>query len=132
MTEINCEYCEEPLAGGDRFPFFGELAFCGLDCISSYGYDCGRPIHRELLDWKEVPSNKLPFIAIGNDELGDPVGETAPCPRCSETHTVKYGETVNKDGTRSPSKLLGFVKCGEDSYLVAVAGKLMPPPREKS
>jgi hypothetical protein len=55
MTEINCEYCEEPLNGPDKFPFFGDIGFCSLDCVSDYGYDCGRPIHREMLDWKDVP-----------------------------------------------------------------------------
>jgi hypothetical protein len=132
MSEINCEYCEEPLSGPDKFPFFGDLGFCSLDHVAEFADTCGRPIHREMLDWKTVAPSKLPFIAIGNDELGEPVGETATCPHCSEAHVVKYGETVNPDGTKTPSRLLGFVKCGEDSYLVAVAGQLMPPPRGKS
>lgn len=68
---------------------------------------------------------ELPFFAIGNGELQDkePIGKTVTCPYCRKSHTVTYGETVNPDGTTSPSKLLGFVKCKKGSYLVSVAGK---------
>jgi hypothetical protein len=67
----------------------------------------------------------IPYFAIGNNELAvkKPIGKMVKCPHCGKLHKVKYGETVNKDGTRTPSKTLGFVDCGKSSYLVAVAGK---------
>lgn len=73
----------------------------------------------------------LPFMAVGNDELGETVGDTATCPNCGEQHTVEYGEKVTRDPVtgaerREPSRLLGFVKCGEAAYLVAVNGKSLP------
>ena len=65
------------------------------------------------------------FIAVSNGELaGNPkVGKTFLCPRCNVAHAVEHGETVNKDGTRSPSKLLAFYQCGEKSYLGGFHGR---------
>jgi len=64
----------------------------------------------------------VPFVAIGADELGEDIGEEALCTRCGETHTVEYG-TKTVEGKQVPSKMLGFVKCGENSYLVSINGK---------
>lgn len=64
-----------------------------------------------------------PFIAIGNDQLGEPIGDTAKCPKCGAEHQVSYGERVLADGTREPSKLLAIVKCGEHAYLVGLDGR---------
>lgn len=63
------------------------------------------------------------FIAVGNDELGG---------------SVKKGDTVvHEDGRTGPlffgidgktgeeSTVLGFINVGNNSYLVAIAGKLM-------
>jgi len=69
---------------------------------------------------------EAPFVAIGNDELGESdVGETLKCKRCGKKHKVEYGEEILKDGTRIPSKLLGFIKCRGKAYLVAINGKLI-------
>ena len=67
----------------------------------------------------------IPHFAISNKELSEkkPIGKTVKCPHCGKKYIVKYGEVVNKDGTKAPSKTLGFVNCGKNSYLVAVAGK---------
>jgi hypothetical protein len=54
MTKNTCECCEEDLPAGEDVPFFGDMGFCGLDCIAIWGDTVGRPIHREMLDWKEV------------------------------------------------------------------------------
>ena len=75
------------------------------------------------------------FLAIGNDELGDPVGESIDCPRCGKSHPIEYGtsKTRQPDGRWSkpkPSKLLGFYKCGDKLYVASLNGrKLKEPPR---
>ena len=68
---------------------------------------------------------ELPFVAIGNEELeqSEYIGKTILCNRCGKRHTVEYGERVLKDGTKVPSKMLGFVKCGKISYLVSLNEK---------
>jgi len=65
------------------------------------------------------------MLAIGNDELAEApdMPDTFICPRCGLTHTVKYGEHVHEDGTRTPSKLLGFYKCQGEDYLCSINGK---------
>lgn len=67
--------------------------------------------------------SEIPFVAIGNDELGELIGETVKCPLCDGEHEVQYGENIAKDGTRTPSKLLGFYRCNGISYLCAVDGR---------
>lgn len=63
-------------------------------------------------------------LAVGNEELGKFIGVNAICPNCKKYHKVKYGDKVNKDGTLSPSKLLGYVKCNNgEAYLVAIDGR---------
>ena len=66
-----------------------------------------------------------PFIAIGNDELGEEAGENVTCPNCGKKHKIEYGEKKNKKGEWKPSKMLGFVKCGEKSFLVTINNKLI-------
>ena len=68
---------------------------------------------------------EAPFVAIGNDELGEKVGKTLKCKRCGKRHKVRYGERILPDGTMQPSKLVGFIKCGGKPYLVAINGKLI-------
>lgn len=67
--------------------------------------------------------DRLHYIAIGNNELGDEIGESVTCPRCSGEHPVLYGERVLPDGSREPSRTLGFYRCGDKSYLCAVEGR---------
>jgi len=73
--------------------------------------------------------DNIPFIAIGNGELenNENVGEFAKCNNCGGYHEVKYGDIVNKDGTKTPSKMLAFITCPENnaSYLVGINGKLL-------
>ena len=64
----------------------------------------------------EIP----PVVAIGNDELGGPIGATVACPLCGARHPVEYGTDT---ATGLPSRLLGFYRCGEASYLCAIEGK---------
>jgi hypothetical protein len=67
------------------------------------------------------------MIAISNNELEylSSVGRTAKCPNCGKMHKVKYGKKVLKDGTKVPTNMLGFVKCGNNSYLVSIEDKLI-------
>lgn len=73
------------------------------------------------------------MLAIGNDEFEDlkPIGKYAKCPGCKKRHLVKYGDEVAKDGSKKPSKMLGYVSCGEHIYLVAIQGKELKLPRKK-
>ena len=68
---------------------------------------------------------EIPYFAIGNNELRNKpvIGKFAICPNCGKKHKVKYGKTQLEDGTWVESKLLGFVNCGKNSYLVSVEGK---------
>ena len=61
-----------------------------------------------------------PFIAIGNDQLGDEVTDTADCPNCGEQHPIAYGT----DEHGRPTRTLGFVRCDGRSYIVAVNGRV--------
>ena len=65
------------------------------------------------------------MFAIGNDEIekAPELGKTINCKRCGKKHKVKYGDEVKKDGTRVPSKLVAFVKCRKQAYLVGINGK---------
>lgn len=64
------------------------------------------------------------MFAVGADELVGRVSGYTTCPNCGEQHKVLYGDKVEKDGTLTPSKMLGYVKCtNESSYLVAIGGK---------
>ncbi|MEN6549946.1 MAG: hypothetical protein ABFE07_28215 [Armatimonadia bacterium] len=76
-------------------------------------------------------TKKLPFVAIGADELGGPLGTTAHCNGCGQRHPVKHGEEVLPDGTTRPSDLLAYVKCPAtgNSYLVGIKDRELRLPR---
>ena len=64
------------------------------------------------------------MLAVGNNELGGFIGPKAVCPNCKKSHTVKYGDKVNEDGSLTPSNMLGYVKCSNgSSYPVAIDGR---------
>jgi hypothetical protein len=65
------------------------------------------------------------MLTIGNDELekNAAIGEMIDCPHCGEIHPIQYGNEVMEDGTKKPSKLLAFYKCGDEIYLAGIAGK---------
>ena len=62
------------------------------------------------------------MLAIGANELHEPLGDTVECHKCGQKHPIEYGEEVLKDGTMKPSKLLAFYKCGDKSYLAGIDG----------
>lgn len=79
----------------------------------------------------------IPFIAVGNEELTDYVGETCECPACGEIKQVKYGTSRRllengKWGEPEESRLLGYVSCNNKTYVVALGGKLLTPRRTHS
>lgn len=77
-------------------------------------------------DDPKLDKKEAPYVAFGNDELTDKedIKDFTICPKCKKSHKVKYGERVLSDGKREPSKMLGFVKCQDESvYLVAINGK---------
>jgi hypothetical protein len=68
-----------------------------------------------------------PWIAVGNDELGRPLKETATCPNCGEKHEVESHKPMGKllDARDPAPPALQFVKCpiNEESYLVGINSK---------
>lgn len=65
---------------------------------------------------KNKPRRKpIPFVAIGNNELGGPIGATTACPGCNEAHAVEESVPAG----------LSFVLClkTKHRYLVGVDGK---------
>ena len=62
-------------------------------------------------------------IAIGNDELKEPIEKIIKCPRCYKNHRVRYPDKIMPDGTKQPSKLFAIIKCKHKSYLVGLDGK---------
>ena len=74
------------------------------------------------------------MIAIGKDELEKlpELGITVKCYMCGKWHKVKYADEVLKDGTKVPSKLLAFFKCGGKEYLCGISGKAWKPEGDKN
>jgi len=64
-----------------------------------------------------------PYIGFGNDTLAKlppaKEGDEIDCPNCGGRHALECGTTSGKK-----INLLMFYKCGEATYLGAVAGKL--------
>ena len=62
---------------------------------------------------------KTPYVAIGADELTEPLGDTIICERCGAVHAVEYGRRT--DGTLDQGT--AFVRCQGKTYLCGVDGK---------
>jgi len=69
------------------------------------------------------------MLTIGNDELDalPRIGDTVQCWKCGKLHPVRYGERILPDGTREPSRVLGYFTCRGKAYLCSVAGKEWRP-----
>lgn len=69
-------------------------------------------------------NDEIPFIAIGNGELDakPKAGKTTPCRTCKKKHKIIFGKDSK---TGLVSKLLGFYKCGDKTFLASIDGKLM-------
>ena len=68
----------------------------------------------------------MDYLAVGNDELGDEIGDSIKCPHCGKQHLVEYGQKQLADGTWMESRTLSFYKCGDESYLCAINGRAIP------
>ena len=67
------------------------------------------------------------MLAVGNNELENngSVGRDILCDKCGEYHEITYGEKVLDDGTKEPSNMLAFYRCGDKTYLAGIDGKLL-------
>ena len=74
-------------------------------------------------------SDLPPFVAFGNDEIAaaPALGKTVRCWMCGKAHRVEYADKVLPDGSKVPSTLMAFFKCGKQSYLCGIDGKEMRP-----
>lgn len=64
----------------------------------------------------------IPYLAVGNEELGKKVGDKAKCPKCKKMHVIEYGE--RKKGNKwIASTSIGVVTCKGEAYLVAINGR---------
>lgn len=67
------------------------------------------------------------LFAISNGELDNKptLENTVKCKVCKKYHDVEYGDIIEKDGSRTPSKMLAYIKCPKNckSYLVGINGK---------
>lgn len=63
------------------------------------------------------------FLAIGNDELGEPLGETMTCPHCGADHAVIHAESIDADGNVIGRGALAWYKCGDVSYFAGIGGR---------
>ena len=66
-----------------------------------------------------------PYLAVGNEELGGPLGDTVVCPRCRKTHPVEHGTDAR---TGQPTTLLAFYRCGDRVYLAGINGRRIHRP----
>lgn len=65
-------------------------------------------------------------MAITKSELErlPQAGPTAPCPHCGKILPIQFADTM-VDGNWVPSKMLGFVKCANNSFLASIHGRLL-------
>lgn len=65
------------------------------------------------------------FVALSNDELQDlpkaHTGDEIDCNVCGEKHVL----LSSRDSNGLPSEFLLYYRCGNQTYLGAVAGKLL-------
>jgi len=71
----------------------------------------------------------VPFVAIGEEELGGPLGKTVRCERCGKRHAVensnggKRWSYATSGWIDVQAGLLQFYKCGEGLFLVGINGR---------
>lgn len=63
----------------------------------------------------------IPFMAIGNDELGEPManGDVIRCPLCDNYHFVELA----RDAEGKQTDALMFFSCGADTRICGVSGR---------
>lgn len=60
----------------------------------------------------------LPYIAVGNDELGDYLQPTIHCPHCKQQHEIECSSEDPRN--KGKSVTLQFYKCGDRTYLAGI------------
>lgn len=70
-------------------------------------------------DYDEEKSHYVPFLAVGNSELGGPLGDIIICDECGQSHRVEHSEPKGEDSWGT----LQFVKCGDSSFLCGIHNK---------
>lgn len=81
-------------------------------------------MHREQSMSEEESLEGVPFMAVGNDELGAALGKTIKCPQCFKEHDITEGTVRDPvTGKQVPSDMLQFYKCGDTTYLAGIKGK---------
>lgn len=63
------------------------------------------------------------MLAIGNNELGEKLGDTIICPKCGEEHPIEFGKKQLLDDTWIETKILSFYFCGGKPYLAGIDGQ---------
>jgi len=73
-----------------------------------------------------MKKKEMPFLAVGNEEIeNNPTvkeGDMIKCHICKKKHPLEYG--IDKE-TGEESDLAGFIKCGKETYLMSINGKLL-------
>ena len=72
---------------------------------------------------QDMSRDTVPFMAVGNDELGEQLGKTIICTHCLEEHVIENSKVKNEKGELVPSDILQFYKCGDTTYLAGIKGK---------
>lgn len=69
---------------------------------------------------------KLPFLAVGDDELGGPVPAVIVCPHCGEEHEVTAaGDKITLHFYRCPAKGASYL-LGINGRVISKAGAMHP------
>lgn len=71
----------------------------------------------------------MEYIAIGNDELGELLGDSIKCHRCWKMHPIEQSlpsrtlDIFTGEWKEGPAGLLQFYKCGDATYIAGVNGR---------
>ena len=98
-----------------------EAAFVQCELLWMNDYDTAGVLNACLNAVKKSNEALPPYIAVGNNELVEELGEEILCPHCDKTHEVQYG--TDEDGNET--RILAFYKCDVTgkSYVAGIDGK---------
>jgi len=97
----------------------------GWDYARKYGYrdnasarTAVSALRRKGYGFMNKRTNSLPMLAVSDSALTEPLGHTAPCPKCKTVLPVKWGKDAEGADTS-----VAYVKCQCGVYLVGDNGK---------